>query len=144
MNRLILFLVLLILITGCGVRYIQDTAPEPEEKEEIVEEEPIEEEEVEEEIVEEEPMTCEEWAKSLFPVQWIFRQDVTNDPKLTRNPLLLIEGKWKDDTTIGGSSSTSVKKGAETGENINYYYTKPIFINITPLYLNTMKSNYNY
>ena len=66
MNRLILFLVLLILITGCGVRYIQDTAPEPEEKEEIVEEEPIEEEEVEEEIVEEEPMTCEEWAKSLF------------------------------------------------------------------------------
>jgi len=78
----------------------------------------------------EEKLSCEEWAASLYPEQWVFQQDVTQDPKLTREVLSLREGSWKDGSGIRGISSAKIQLGSETGENVNYYYTKPIFITI--------------
>ena len=133
MRAIILLMILALVLTACS-----QVEPEPpieveteqEVAEEVVEEE-VEEEVVEEEPVEEEPViTCEEWAEELFPVQWVFKQDVTNDPRYERNPLTLRDGKWQDNVTIGGTSSSKVAKGSETGENINDYYTKPIYITI--------------
>ncbi|MBN2052380.1 hypothetical protein JW756_02655 [Candidatus Woesearchaeota archaeon] len=72
--------------------------------------------------------SCEDWAKTLFPEQWVFKQDVTEDPKLTRAVLYLYQGVWKDKLTISGTSKTKIMLGSETGENIKYYYTKPIYV----------------
>ena len=132
----IALVMILLFISGCAsVRpgAESETLEEPvEEKEAPVAEGVVEEAEpaFEDEIVEEEALvlTCEEWAASLFPVQWVFNQDVTQDPALTKEVLGLRQGEWKDGSTIKGTSYTSIKKGSETGENINYYYTKPIFI----------------
>ena len=55
---------------------------------------------------------------------------MTQDPKLTREVLSLREGSWKDGSGIRGISSAKIQLGSETGENVNYYYTKPIFITV--------------
>lgn len=125
MRYIIILLVFLILINGCAVTQREvSEGPEPivfvlnESAEE--EPEPV--------VEEEEPIvSCEEWAESLFPEQWVFNQDVSQDPELTREVLGLRAGEWSDGSTIKGTSSTKIEKGSETGENINYYYTKPIF-----------------
>ncbi|MBW2991572.1 hypothetical protein KY348_07795 [Candidatus Woesearchaeota archaeon] len=128
MKPTILLIILLVLISACS-------QVEPEINEEPVvaaaEEEHVQEEVVEtvnETIEEQEPViTCEEWAESLFPMQWVFNQEVTDDPGLTKEILGLREGTWKDDFMIKGTSSTKIEMGSKTGENINYYYTRPIF-----------------
>lgn len=127
MKNIFFLLVLAILVSGCAVT--QREVYEQQEPEVIV----VVNESAEEPVppADEEPViSCEEWAQSLFPEQWVFQQDVSQDPKLTKNPLSLREGVWADGTTIGGLSSTMVEKGSEAGENINYYYARPIFISV--------------
>jgi len=121
MKWLILLFVLVIIISSC-------TPPEPAvplaqtpEAEKLVETQP-------EETPAEEKMNCTEWARSLFPEQWVFKQDVTEDPALTREVLTMQEGRWKDGSVIRGLSSTKIELGSQKGENMAYYYTRPIFV----------------
>ena len=126
MRALILLLVLMVVLIGCTtVRPGVDKEPRLEE--EVIEEEVEAEEEVIEEEVEEPEPTCEEWAESLFPAQWVFNQDVSHDPKLTKEIIGLREGKWRDNSSIKRTSSTKIELGSGPGENRNYYYTRPIF-----------------
>ncbi|MBN2459241.1 hypothetical protein JXB28_03065 [Candidatus Woesearchaeota archaeon] len=81
-------------------------------------------------VLQEQPepvVSCEEWAISVFPEQWVYAQTVTNEVQLARESLVLIDGKWKDGSVIRGTSFTKVAKGSLQGENINYYYAKPMY-----------------
>ena len=129
MQKILLFLAWLILIltftTGCWPSQ-SATTPEPIGQEKTTEqnEQPVIE---NKSVAEEKPLSCEEWAKTLFPEQWVFSQDVTDDPKLTGEILSLREGKWKDGAMIRGTSSTKIMLGSAKGENLNYYYAKPMY-----------------
>jgi len=122
---MVLLLVLSILITSCSqlqeeIPLYERTGGEAEEAGEEGQEEGVEE-------PEEQELSCEEWAESMFPSSWVFLQEVTQDPILTKEILGLREGTWSDGAMIRGTSSTKIQKGSEAGENINYYYSKPIF-----------------
>jgi len=129
MRKIILFLalliLLLILITGCLPRP-PVTAPEPISQEKTTEQPTVDAAE-NKSMAEEKLLSCEDWARTLFPEQWVFNQEVTQDPKLTGEILGLREGKWKDGAMIRGTSSTKIMLGYEKGENLNYYYTKPMY-----------------
>lgn len=73
-------------------------------------------------------LSCEEWAASMLPYIWVFSQDATQDPKLTREVISLRQGTWQDGSMIKGLSSTKVELGSKPGENTNYYYSRAIYL----------------
>jgi hypothetical protein len=72
-------------------------------------------------------LSCEDWVKSMFPEQWAYAQTATHEAQFTRENLVLQDAKWKDGSSIRGASFTKVAKGSLQGENINYYYSRPMY-----------------
>lgn len=111
----------LLLVVGCAIEKseapIIRTEPtvQPAENEPVVPELPKPE------------LSCEDWAKSIFPDQWVYAQTVTHEAQLARENLVLRDAKWKDGADIRGTSFTKVSKGSLQGENINYYYSRPMY-----------------
>jgi len=125
MRWVILLLVLAIMISSCAPPATVTPPSQLIPREEMpVETQP------EETPPAEKVMNCTEWARSLFPDQWVFKQDVTEDPKLTREVLTMQEGRWKDGSFIRGLSSTKIEVGSQKGENMAYYYTRPIYVTV--------------
>jgi hypothetical protein len=127
MKEVIFFLVLVIfifLISGCAITTPEITSQPNTIVEKSVENKSVQ--PVEKPVVKE--LNCSDWARSLFPEQWVFQQDVTHNPVISGEVLSLRQGRWRDGSAIRGTSSTKIQPGSEKGENIHYYYTRPIFI----------------
>ena len=116
--RWVIVIILATLISGCAV---QEEQPSQVTEKEIPNEIP-------KPVVPVKELNCTDWAKSLFPEQWVYKQEADQDPELTKELLVLSGATWRDGSTIRGTSTTKIQRGIEKGENVNYYYTKPIFV----------------